>query len=169
MNKKTKNSIVVFLDVDGVLNTEKTCVLTPNGYIGVDEARIVLLSNSIKAIAADGVILTTTWKNMKADAEDYIYLIESLEKHGVKVLGKTTEERVTQREEGILKYLELHPEIVEFVILDDQQFGFKNYSKLWESFIDTYGMGIENSNAASNTPSVAAILFLDAIKMHAKD
>lgn len=170
MNTNIKNCFVIFLDVDGVLNTRRTCVHAPSGmYIGVDEARIELLSNAMKETGADGVILTTTWKNMKEDEEDYIYLMKSLAKFGIKVIGKTKEERLAQREEGILKYLELHPEIEEFVILDDQHYGFKCYSKLWDGFIDTYGMGIEHSGTASETPSVPAILFLDAIKKYAKD
>lgn len=170
MENNVKMCFVVFLDVDGVLNTRRTCMHTPSGvYVGVDEARIAILSNSMRQTGAQGVILTTTWKNMQADDEDYIYLVENLEKYGIVVLGKTKEERCTRREEGILKYLELHPEIEEFLILDDQHFGFEDYSKLWESFIDTQGRGIEYGVAASKTPSVSAILFLDAIKKYAKD
>ena len=170
MNTNIKSCFVVFLDVDGVLNTRRTCVRAPSGmYVGVDEARIEILAKSMKETGADGVILTTTWKNMRDDEEDYIYLLESLAKYEIKVFGKTKEERLAQREEGILKYLELHPEVEEFVILDDQHYGFKVYSKLWDSFIDTHGMGIEHSSAASETPSVPAILFFDAVKKYAKD
>ncbi len=170
MQESQKKSFVIFLDVDGVLNTERTCVHAPSGvYVGVDEARIVILSNSMKQTGAAGVVLTTTWKNMREDDEDYIYLVKSLEKYEITVLGKTKEEWVTKREDGIQKYLELHSEIEEFVILDDQHFGFEEYSKLWESFIDTQGRGIEYSIAASKTPTVPAILFLDAIKKYSKD
>lgn len=170
MKNNIRMNFVVFLDVDGVLNTRRTCMHTPSGvYVGVDEARIDILSNSMKENCVDGVILTTTWKSMREDDEDYIYLVRSLDKYGIKILGKTEEEWFSQREEGILKYLELHPEIEEFVILDDQHFGFEDYSKLWESFIDTQGRGIEHSVVASKTPSVAAILFLDAIQKYAKN
>lgn len=164
----TKMTSVIFLDVDGVLNTKSTCVYAPSGvYVGVDEARVVVLSNAMKETRADGVILTSTWKNMKKEDEDYIYLVNSLEKYGIKVLGKTEEERTSQREVGILQYLESHPEIEDFVILDDQHFGFEDYRKLWESFIDTQGRGIEHAIMASERPSVQAILFLDAIKKYA--
>lgn len=163
----TKMTYVIFLDVDGVLNTKSTCVYAPSGvYVGVDEARIIILSNAMKQVCADGVILTSTWKNMRKEDEDYIYLVNSLEKYGIKVIGKTEEERISQREEGILQYLKLHPEIEEFVILDDQHFGFDGYRKLWESYIDTLGRGIEHAIMASERPSVQAILFLDAIKTY---
>lgn len=159
---------VVFLDVDGVLNTEKTCVHTPSGFIGVDESRIEILSKAMKEIGTNGVVLTATWKEMQEDEEDYAYLMEKLERFGIGALGKTKEKNFTQREEGILEYLQLHPEIEEFVILDDQQFGFRNSVKLWEGFIDTQGRGIEYGIAASKTPSVSVLLFLDAIRECAK-
>ena len=66
--------------------------------------------------------------------------------------------------EGVLDYLKEHPEIEEFVIIDDNHFGFGKHSKLFESFVDIKGNGIEHSVAASKTPSVPAILFLSAIQ-----
>lgn len=161
----TKVTSVVFLDVDGVLNTRTSCVHAPSGiYVGVDEARLLVLSKAMKETYTDGVVLTSTWKNMKNDEEDYVYLVTSLKRHGIKVLGKTEEERTSQRERGILSYLESHPEIEDFVILDDQHYGFDGYRKLWESFLDTQGKGIEHAVLASNRPSVQAMLFLDAIR-----
>lgn len=50
------------------------------------------------------------------------------------------------------------------MIIDDQHYGFDNSSKLWDSFIDTKGGGIENSEYASKTRSVAAMLFVDGLK-----
>ena len=161
-----KIDFVVFLDVDGVLNTVKTCVHTPAGYTGVDDARVALLAKAMKQVGAGGVVLTSTWKRMQEAEDDYVYLVKNLDKYGIKILGKTKEERTIEREEGVLKYLEIHPEIMDFVIIDDQQYGFEHHSKLHESFIDTRGKGIEYSIAASKTPSVAAILFLDAVKKY---
>ena len=39
---------VVFLDIDGVLNTRTTCERTPDGYKGIDDARIDILAKVIK-------------------------------------------------------------------------------------------------------------------------
>ena len=36
-------SFVVFLDVDGVLNSRTTVQKTPDGYQGIDDARVVIL------------------------------------------------------------------------------------------------------------------------------
>ena len=46
MGKKHKN-FVVFLDVDGVLNTRTTVRQTPKGYQGIDDARVEVLAKTI--------------------------------------------------------------------------------------------------------------------------
>ncbi len=159
---------VVFLDVDGVLNSRTTCVRTPSEEnIGIDEARVDLLAKAIKETRMDGVVLTSTWKDMKKDQEDYLYLLNSLDKQGIIVLGQTKEKQLSKHEEGVLRYLEDHPEIEDFVILDDRHFGFRDYQKLWESFVDTNGRGIENAITAPKTSSIPAILFIDAIRKYA--
>ncbi len=162
-------SFVVFLDVDGVLNTRTTCKRAPSEmYTGIDEARIKILANAMDECRASGVVLTTTWKNLRPDHEDYIYLRDGLSKYGIKILGKTEEPNVFRRGIGILNYLNSVPEIDEFVILDDQHFDFQDSRKLWENYIDTCGKGIENSVAASRTPTVTAMVFLDVLEKYSR-
>lgn len=162
-------SFVVFLDVDGVLNTKTTCKRAPSEmYTGIDEARIRILAGAMHECRASGVVLTTTWKNLRPDHEDYIYLREALLKHGIEILGKTEESNCFQRGKGVLDYLNRVPEIDEFVILDDQHFDFHDNRKLWENYIDTCGRGIEHSVAASRTPTVTAMVFLDALEKYLK-
>ena len=137
-------------------------------YTGIDELRIRILAGAMRECRASGVVLTTTWKNLGLDHEDYIYLKEGLAKYGIAILGKTQEPSFFQRGMGILDYLDNNPEIDEFVILDDQHFDFNDSRKLWENYIDTCGRGIENSVCASKTPTVPAILFLDSIEKSSK-
>ena len=163
--EEERMSFVVFLDIDGVLNTRTSCVRTPSAkYYGVEESRISLLSHAMRQNRADGVVLTTTWKNMRPDDEDFIYLVEALKKYDIEVLGRTKERWGSQREEGIKEYLKENPSVDEYVILDDNQYGFDDYNKMWERFLDTKGKGIENATYASRTPAIETILFLDAIK-----
>ncbi len=158
-------SFVVFLDVDGVLNTIKSCVVAPSGeYIGIVDFRLKLLGEAMRYAVCDGVVLTSTWKNLRKDHEDYIYLKEGLEKYGINILGETKEDKGRNREDGILEYLENHNDIEDFVILDDNHYGFEDHSKLWERFLDTEGNGIECAKYASNTPSISAIIFMVGIK-----
>lgn len=151
----------VFLDVDGVLNTRNTVERTPDGYHGIDDARAEILAEAIKKYGNTELILTSDWKEMKPEADDFRYLVSKLKKQGVFLSGKTME-HFNKRGEGVLKYLEEHPEIEEFVILDDQEFDFREYPRLWERLLLTNG--IERAVAASKTPAVETIIFLDYIK-----
>ena len=65
------------------------------------------------------------------------------------------------RGEGIIKYLQSHPEIDDYVILDDHEFDFMDYTQLWERLLLTDG--IERAEFASRTPEVEAIIFMDYI------
>lgn len=151
----------VFLDVDGVLNTRTTVERTPDGYHGIDDARVEILAKVIGRNGNTELVLTSDWKEMKPEADDFRYLVSKLEKQGLRLTGKTTD-HWNHRGEGILNYLEEHQEIEEFVILDDQKFDFLEYSKLWERLLLTNG--IERAEFASKTPAVEAILFLEDIK-----
>ncbi len=154
---------VVFLDIDGVLNTRTTCQVAPSGYQGVDDERVKLLAKAMKKVNAKGIVLTSTWKDLKDGADDRDYLFGKFSEYGLGVLNSTIDKSVHKRGEGILNYLRSHPDIDEFVVIDDMHFDFEDYSKIWESFLDTRGKGIENAVAAGRTPSIAAILFLDAL------
>ena len=53
------------------------------------------------------------------------------------------------------------PEIDDYVILDDHEFDFMDYTQLWERLLLTDG--IERAEFASRTPEVEAIIFMDYI------
>ena len=89
--------------------------------------------------------------------------------HDLEISDKTVDKDYAARGEGVLNYLETHPEIEEFVIFDDNKFDYEEYSKLWESLLltkneITEAEGIDEAHYASKTPSVAAILVLGDIK-----
>ena len=69
----------VFLDVDGVLNTRTTCQRTPDGYTGIDDARVEILANAIKMYDCYEIILISDWKEMGEYDDDYLYLLEKLD------------------------------------------------------------------------------------------
>lgn len=152
---------IIFLDIDGVLNTRTTVERTPDGYHGIDDARVEILAKAMKKYGNAELVLTSDWKEMKPEADDFRYLVSKLEKQGLRLAGKTTD-HWKHRGEGILNYLEEHPEIEEFVILDDQKFDFREYPKLWERLLLTNG--IERAEFASKTPAVETIIFLEYIK-----
>ena len=161
--RKKHNNFVVFLDIDGVLNTKTTVQHTPDGYTGIDDARVEILANTINNFGGADIVLSSDWKNMKQTDEDYIYLLTKLDKYGLSISGHTQDYK-NDRGAGIITYLEVHPEIEEYVILDDCKFDFDNYEKLWERLLLTDG--IEKSQFAAKTPAVEAIIFMDYLKLY---
>ena len=169
-----KNKFAVFLDIDGVLNSPTTCKATPQHKKGVDDLRIEVLAKAIGKYKDAELILSSDWKDLREDNEDYEYLVSKLGEYGLEIAGKTKERfgNKAKRGEGIMDYLEEHLEIKEFVILDDNEFDFKSYDKLWESLLITcdkdrsgkMNWGIEYARFASDTPTSEAIIFLDYIK-----
>ena len=155
-------NFVVFLDVDGVLNTGRTCQRSPGGYGGVDELRVEILAKAIEKYERVELVLTSDWKNLIETDEDYQYLISRLGMYGLKIAGKTID-HWSNRGQGILDYLVAHPEIDDFVILDDHTFDFQEHKMLWERLILTEG--IERARLASKTPEVETMIFLEYIQM----
>ena len=154
---------VVFLDIDGVLNTRTTVKRTPYGYTGIDDARVKVLANAIEKCGGGDIALSSDWKVLDRNHDDYRYLVSKLEQCGLKISDHTIDKE-RKRGQGVKEYLESHPEIDEFVILDDQKFDFEHYKKIWERLLITNG--IERAEYASKTPAVEAILFRDYIKAY---
>lgn len=160
----------MFMDVDGVLNTNTTVQRTPEGYHGVDAARVEILSKTIAMMGGGDIVLTSDWKNLEPANEDYKYLLSELSKYGLSISAHTKDEK-RYRGAGIKAYLKNHPEIEEYVILDDCEFEFDNYTRLWERLllttpkgINQRARGIEFARYASQTPAVETIMFLEYIK-----
>lgn len=156
----SENRFVVFLDVDGVLNSKTTVQRTPEGYQGIDDARVELLDNVLKKMGGGKIVLSSDWKELKPIQEDYIYLVSKLSKYGLSI-SDFTKDKKHDRGAGIVQYLEEHPEIEEYVILDDCMFDFADNNRNWERLLLTNG--IERARFASRTPSIEAILFMDYI------
>ena len=139
---------VIFLDIDGVLNEEKSrsrCC----GYKGIDDKKVEDLARIIKVTGAE-IVLISTWKDdwRKTDKAHQgmmaNYLDKKLKKQGLSVLGKT--ESVDKasgfhlsRGEGILQYLSTYM-VEKYVILDDYQFDYDSCG-LTENYVKTDNKG----------------------------
>ena len=127
--KKEKRG-VIFLDVDGVLNDRSTEDRTPCGFIGLEDSMIANLARIVEETEAE-IVLTSTWKSewephMKDCEPDGAYLSKRLKKHGLRIVDKT-EDHISDRGAGIKKYLDTHPSIDNWVVLDDDV--FRDYIK----------------------------------------
>ena len=135
---------VIFLDIDGVLNEEKSrsrCC----GYKGIDDKKVENLAMIVEATNAK-IVLISTWKDdwRKTDKVRQgmmaNYLDKKLKKQGLTVLDKT--ESVDKasgfhlsRGEGILQFLSTHT-VEKYVILDDYQFDYDGCG-LTDSYVKT--------------------------------
>lgn len=128
---------VVFLDIDGVLNTSKTFIDRYNEYkqtgnmkIEIDEFRVKYLADIIKETNSK-IVLSSSWrifwdnnlkpKNTKAQEFEKI-----LNKYELKIYSKTDYLGI-EREKEIDEWLRKHDNIENFIIIDDESFDLQKY------------------------------------------
>ena len=122
----------LFCDVDGVLNNSETRGHSPGGYTGVSDALIRNLKKIIDETGAR-IVLSSDWRLSKNDpvhGKDYRYLERKLLYTArLKISGQTDDISWSRRGKEIRQYLDEHPEITAYVILDDNPFSdFKKYN-----------------------------------------
>ena len=111
---------VLFLDVDGVLNNGTWASEMYAQGVRVYEDHILenralgLLKRIVYATGAR-VIVSSSWRH---DREAYRKLQEQLFRHGIRAFGRTGGAD-TDRGQDIRLYLEQHPSVEQFAILDD--------------------------------------------------
>ena len=152
---------VIFLDVDGVLNTpssESRC----DEYIGIDDEKVEKLKKIVEKTKAE-IVLISTWKKYWRKEEklkplqDYSanYLDEKLAKQGLKAIDKTKDKangRYLSRGEGILEYV-YRNNVENYIILDDCQFDYDGCD-LTDNYIKTNqieGLSEQQVKAACET------------------
>lgn len=135
---------VIFLDIDGVLNTpssESRC----GEYIGIDDDKVERLKKIVDKTKAE-IVLISTWKKYWRKEEklkplqDYSanYLDEKLAKQGLKATDKTKDKsdgRYLSRGESILEYV-YRNNVEKYIILDDCQFDYDGCD-LTDNYIKT--------------------------------
>ena len=114
---------VIFLDFDGVINDYMT-INEINEYNVKMLKRIVNESDS-------KVVVTSSWKypyqRNNKNMEDFLnnnYYVRTLKENGIDIIDwtpyiTTQWKKYNQREQEILEYLRNHPEITQYLILDD--------------------------------------------------
>jgi hypothetical protein len=105
---------VVFLDIDGVLNTRQTHNPRKLPYI-VDKALVRRLKRLLTRTAAK-VVLTTTWRYDPAG-------LFSVRRYGIPFIGSTPDFPELPRREEIRAWLKKHPRVTRYAVLDDDDDG----------------------------------------------
>lgn len=106
---------ILFLDIDGVCNCSKTSQ-RHRGFIGIDP-HMAFMVGKIQLDTDCQVVLSSSWRHSKDG-------IEEVEAQVVKLLDTTGDEpyidgEQTQRGREIKKWLDAHPEVTKYAILDD--------------------------------------------------
>ncbi len=137
---------VIFLGVDGVLNSHSTkerCL----DLVGIEDKKVALLKEIVDVTKANIVLISsrkTNWTNnpLFKDNQDEVasYLDEKLAKQGLLIKDKTIEGSPLYRGKGILRYIKMQKEagidVEKFVILDDEMFDYLE-TKLTKYLIQT--------------------------------
>ncbi len=142
---------VVFLDFDGVLNSQK--------FIRSSDAGVILNPESMKILkyvvdkTGAKIVLSSSWRehwNKDNELCDFVgaYINSEFKKAGLEIFDKTPQERM-DREEQIEKWLKENPDTSNFVVLDD---AFLDAKFLRGHFVRTSefrgGIDMENANEA---------------------
>ena len=141
---------VIFLDIDGVLNSWQYDHLHRTVHDGnIDETRLILLKYLVEKSNAK-IILSSSWRkhwNKDKSLCDSIGIeLETLfSKYQLSIFDKTPEIPNNNRAEEIKMWLNQH-KAVNFVIIDDMRFG---WSELQAHLVNTnyrIGRGLEESH-----------------------
>lgn len=115
---------VIFLDIDGVLNNDRTVCRSPTGNVGVSGSLVNRLSKIVRETDAK-IVLTSTWIfDYLSRTSDGKYLEKRLSYKGLKISDCISCDYRIKKHRGasIIEYLEQHPDISHYVIIDDNIF-----------------------------------------------
>ncbi len=123
---------VIFLDIDGVLNSEryvKSCGIC--GLV-IDPKRMELLKKLVNATDAK-IVLSTSWRchwsSMEGQCDKIGLQLNSMfRKYGLEIYDKTPENGYT-REQAIEAWLKDCPKAKRFVVLDDKLMDERGFLK----------------------------------------
>lgn len=149
---------IIFLDFDGVLNSEKY-VRAQNEYgVIIDPEKMLMLKHIIDKTNAK-TVLSTSWRE-HWDKDSFLcdetgkQINEIFKKYGIKIYDKTPFLK-EGREQEILCWLNCNKDTESFVVLDDR---FLSADYLYGHFVKTSGY----RNALTKEDAVKAIEILNA-------
>lgn len=110
----------IFLDIDGVLNTEAEW----KRMYSLNLKCIEIFAKAVKACGEVRIVLSSTWRNGFAYNRECMPHIKSLQeelgKYGLSIYGKTPAVPNGNREDEIAEYIKLY-DVESYVIVDDDK------------------------------------------------
>ncbi len=119
---------VVFLDIDGVLNSVAYDRIRTVEQGNVDETRLPLLKQIVDETGAL-IVLSSSWRHKFEDdlsprEETGQTLLNLFAQYHLSIYGKTPVSPTNDRAREIRAWLSQHPETQAYVIIDDIPFGW---------------------------------------------
>lgn len=120
---------IIFCDIDGVLNEDRTPSRTKSRVIFIDEEKLLRLKRIVDATGAK-IVLSSTWRYDRDDPKyngDFLELREAFYDVGLDFYDYTPVDAIgIRRGMEIRAWLGLHRgEVDRFIILDDELFDFE--------------------------------------------
>lgn len=117
---------IIFLDFDGVLNSNTYNASNWKPGVLIDPSRMVLLKRLVDATAAK-IVLSTSWREHWDQDEGLcdetgIIINRIFEVYSLKIFDKIPDTK-TGRAGGIAGWLAAHPDTEQFVVIDDTPLG----------------------------------------------
>ncbi len=146
---------ILFLDIDGVLNSrEYDRKRNWNEQTDIDETRLPLVKEIVDRTGAD-IVLISTWRSHwngeeSLCDEDGKYINRLFAKYGLSIYDKTPDlGLLSKRKDEVKAWLAEHAgEIERFAILDDYCFGWDDLSDFYVHTDPDYGLGLEEEHVA---------------------
>lgn len=118
---------VIFLDIDGVLNGHEKW---ENGYCGINPFNVQELNKVLNLLPSVKLVISSSWRYMIPEAMtlkgfEYLLLISGLNCKE-RLIGVTERDEVCNtRGKQIRRYLQQHPEIIRYIVIDDVEHDFE--------------------------------------------
>ncbi len=125
---------VIFLDIDGVLNSTYYTKHRIHGYIGL-EARCVALYFKLKQTTGAETVLSSSWRHLEI-------MMEGLNQYDPPITWIDTTPRLPSvpRGEEIDHWLVRHPDVKRYVILDDKSDMLKHQRRFFVQTSPVHGL-----------------------------
>lgn len=140
---------IIFLDIDGVLNSWQYDLQRGEDDGNMDSSRLVLLKQLADETDAK-IVLTSTWRHHWSPERELCDRIgckleDDFEAAGLKIFDKTPDFQGDRALE-IKLWLSSHEDIERFVVLDDIQFGWRDLELYVVKTNYRIGRGLEESH-----------------------
>lgn len=142
---------IIFLDIDGVLNSAAYDRVRGKDDGNIDETRLPLLKSIVDAAQAH-IVLASSWRKHWGRLPSLCdpigrELNATFAKYGLSIYDRTPERADGDRAAEIREWLAANEAVTDFVILDDLRFG---WGELQDRLVNTnhrIGRGLEERHA----------------------